>query len=210
MDGIIFDIDGTLWDIAQICAEAWNDAIADYSDSDVRVSADQLKLLFGKPTNVIFESVFPDMSEEERQILSEHCCEYEHDYIAKAENPPVYEGVEDTIRRLSKDYPLFIVSNCQKGYIELFLEKTGMSMYFSDFLCCGDTRLPKGQNIKLLIQKNHLWEAVYVGDTRGDEEACMEAGVPFIFASYGFGKAEKPYQVIRSFPELLNRFTGSI
>jgi phosphoglycolate phosphatase len=29
---------------------------------------------------------------------------------------------------------------------------------------------------------------VYVGDTMGDYNAATQAGVPFIFADYGFGK----------------------
>lgn len=43
---------------------------------------------------------------------------------------------------------------------------------------------------------------IYVGDTRMDEVACRYAGIPFIWAAYGFGKSEKPAAVLYSFPEV--------
>ena len=46
--------------------------------------------------------------------------------------------------------------------------------------------------------------AVYVGDTKGDADACKEADIPFIFASYGFGDVPDALQTIDSFPELLD------
>ena len=39
MDGIIFDVDGTLWDSTDSVAEAWNQAIAEHSALDVRIDA---------------------------------------------------------------------------------------------------------------------------------------------------------------------------
>jgi phosphoglycolate phosphatase len=45
----------------------------------------------------------------------------------------------------------------------------------------------KSYNIKLLVERNHLEKAVYVGDIMGDYNATMEAGLPFIHAAYGFG-----------------------
>lgn len=202
VDGIIFDVDGTLWDITQICADAWTDAIQAHSGADIRITAEQLKNLFGKPMDVIFAAIFPELSGQERMRLSEYCVEYEHAYIAKAEKPPVYEGVKETMKKLAEKLPLFIVSNCQKGYIELFLEKTGMGAYITDFLCFGDTGLPKSGTMKKLIENNHLQAPVYVGDTRGDEEACEEAQVPFVHAAYGFGTAQAPCRVIENFWEL--------
>ena len=49
-------------------------------------------------------------------------------------------------------------------------------------------------------------EAVYVGDTQGDANACDMAGVPMIYASYGFGNVEGDYPVIRKFSDLLDLF----
>lgn len=202
VDGIIFDVDGTLWDITPVCADAWTDAVRRHSDSDIRITAEQLKNLFGKPMDVIFAAIFPEMPEQERMLLSEYCVEYEHAYIARSDTPPVYAGVKDTMKKLAEKLPLFIVSNCQKGYIELFLEKTGMGAYITDFLCFGDTGLPKSGTMRRLIEKNHLQAPVYVGDTCGDEEACGEAEVPFVYAAYGFGTAKAPHRTIEHFSEL--------
>lgn len=91
-----------------------------------------------------------------------------------------------TLQILSAQYPLYIVSNSQCGYIELFLEKTGFAKYFQGHLCNGDTGLDKGSNIRQIADQNGLKDPVYVGDTMGDFEACRKAGVPFVLAEYGF------------------------
>lgn len=62
----------------------------------------------------------------------------------------------------------------------------------------------KGENIRIIMERNGLDEAVYVGDTQGDANACKEAEVPMIFASYGFGEVEGEYPSIQAFTELQN------
>ena len=80
----------------------------------------------------------------------------------------------------------------------MFLKATGLSRYFAGHLCPGDTGVAKAENLMLISQKYHLQAPVYVGDTMGDFEACQKAGVPFIFASYGFGDVPVPDARIES------------
>ena len=72
-----------------------------------------------------------------------------------------------------------------------------------DTECYGDTKKSKGENIRLVIERNHLQNCVYVGDTKGDCEAAKAAGIPFIFAAYGFGNVETFDKEIRDVRELL-------
>ena len=58
------------------------------------------------------------------------------------------------------------------------------------------------------MKRNNLRHAVYVGDTAGDERSARAAGLPFIFAAYGFGQAAAPDAVIgclRDLEELFQR-----
>ena len=63
MVGIIFDIDGTLWDSTEVVAESWNRAIQEKSSIKKIVTAEELKALFGRPVNEIIENVFPMLSD---------------------------------------------------------------------------------------------------------------------------------------------------
>jgi len=203
MDGIIFDVDGTLWDSTEVVADSWNQAIAENSDLDRRVTAKELMGLFGKPLEEIMDALFPGLEKEKKDQLAVHCYQYENAVVAKA--PCVYyEGMVEGIKELSKRYKLFIVSNCQEGYIEAFLENTGLGEYVTDFTCPGDTGLLKADNIRIIMERNNLKKAVYIGDTQGDANACKDAGIPMIFAGYGFGSVEGEYTTIQSFGELLD------
>ena len=113
---------------------------------------------------------------------------------------------EETLKELNKRYPLFVVSNCQAGYIELVFEKTGLGKYFTGHLCPGDSGEAKAANIRSIAKKYQLKAPVYVGDTFGDYQACQEAGVPFVFASYGFGQVDTPDYVIEKPADLLKLF----
>lgn len=203
MDGIIFDVDGTLWDSREVVAKSWNQAIEDTTNLDVRVNAEQLKGLFGKPLDEIMDVLFPMLNIEEKDTLKTKLYEYEHALIA---NEPCiwYEGMAEGIMELAKEHKLFIVSNCQAGYIEAFLSATKLGEYITDFTCPGETGLLKGDNLKIIMERNQLKSAIYIGDTQGDADACKIANIPIIYASYGFGTIEAPDYVITKFSELLD------
>ena len=206
MQNIIFDVDGTLWDSTEVVAQAWNKAIAEVGGTKAVVNAAILKREFGKTMKVIADNLFPDADEATKALLMKKCCVYEHEALEENEETLLYPAVVETIKELAQRHRLFIVSNCQTGYIELFMKKAGVEAYIEDWECFGDTGKVKGENIRLLMERNKLAGAVYVGDTQGDYEATQLARIPFIFAQYGFGSVENPAQAIECFEELLPLF----
>ena len=201
LDGIIFDVDGTLWDSTEQVAQVWNRAVRENTDLDIQVGADDLRRLFGKTMAEIASELFPSSSAENQKQIMDSCYSYENEYL-ETHPGELYEGVVDTFHALSKKFKLYIVSNCQCGYIELFLRSTRLEDCVADHLCFGETSVSKGRTIRLLMERNHLEHVVYVGDTQGDADACKEADVPFILAEYGFGEVPDARQRIRSISEL--------
>ena len=133
MDGIIFDVDGTLWDSVEVVAESWNLAIKENSDLEPNLNREILQGLFGKTMDEIAAGVFPDLDTDSRRKLMDICFDYENRYLET--HPGVYyEGVMDTLKELALEYPLFIVSNCQCGYIEVMMKGAGMEPYIKYFL----------------------------------------------------------------------------
>ena len=202
MDSIIFDVDGTLWDSTESVAGAWSRYLQEKENLDISLTASQLKALFGQLLSDIAKQLFPQFEESEQLRIIDGCCQAEHEALL-IDRPDVYDGLEETLKELGKRYPLFIVSNCQAGYLEVFLEATGLGHYFKGHLCPGDTGLAKAENIQKISRDYHLSDPVYVGDTMGDFHACQKAGVPFIFASYGFGEVKEPWKTIQKPADLL-------
>ncbi|MBR5401803.1 MAG: HAD family hydrolase [Treponema sp.] len=204
-DSVILDVDGTIWDTTDIVAQAWNCAIDKMFPVVSHVTGNILKGQFGKTMKTIADNLFVGLEQEEKARLMEECCRQEQLALKANTKNITYDGVVETIRELhSKGVPLFIVSNCQKGYIEVVIAKNQIAGYITDFECYGNNGFDKAQNIKLICERNDLHSPVYVGDTQGDADACSGAGVPFIWAAYGFGKAESYYQKIEKFEELKN------
>lgn len=69
MKGIIFDVDGTLWDSTREVAVAWNKVLQDEMEGHEILTAEGLQKEFGKPMDAIAESLFPEMSEKDRMEL---------------------------------------------------------------------------------------------------------------------------------------------
>lgn len=206
---LIFDIDGTLWNTTGVVAGAWNKAVRekDYPElKTLNITDKMLQKEFGKPMDVIADDLFGDIDPVKKAELLKLCCVYEHDFIAENTKDLSYEGMRETMHELAKGNRLFIVSNCQDGYIELVIEKNGLGKLISDFECFGHTGLQKDENITLLMERNGLEpsQTVYIGDTMGDFEATKKAGLKFVFARYGFGEVPNPDYVVDSFRELLN------
>ncbi|HBF9966074.1 TPA: HAD family hydrolase, partial [Clostridioides difficile] len=158
--------------------------------------------LMGLSFEEIANRLFPNLSEEERMNLLNECSLKECDYLSE-NGAKLFDDIEDTLKLLSKKYKLFIVSNCQAGYIESFLKAHKLEQYFIDFECPGNTGLHKGENNKLIIERNKLINPIYVGDTQGDANSAKFVGIPFIYAKYGFGNVDVYDYFIDSFKDLL-------
>ena len=206
-DGIILDVDGTLWNTTGIVAVAWNKAIDSSGFKCRKVNADMLQKEFGKTMDVIALDLWPELDEEKRSMLMSYCCTEEQIALKENQLDIMYSGVKETVTELSSSVDFFIVSNCQSGYIELVLEKTGLLPYIRDFECFGNTGKGKSENIQLVVARNNLHAPVYVGDTQGDCDACRQAHIPFVWASYGFGTADMYIEKLVQFDDLKNVVT---
>lgn len=186
-DGVLFDLDGTLWNATEALTEAWRLTVEDEPDVVRAPTTEELQGVMGMTDKDLMATLFPYLSEERNKVLFEKSCRVEHEYLS-AHGGRLYDGLEELLKKLSAQLPLFIVSNCGCGYIEAFLAAHKLEKYFKDFECIGNTGLLKCDNIKLVAQRNGLQKPVYVGDTQLDRESAEKAGVPFIHAAYGFGK----------------------
>lgn len=209
MNALIFDLDGTLWDSSQQCADAWTNALAQTEAARI-VTKEDMHRFMGRTMSEIADMLFPDVESERRAELMERCTLSEHSWL-ETHSGALYAGVRETLERLRGRYRLFIVSNSQDGYVQLFLRTTGLAEYFEDYEMWGRTLLPKGDNIRLVMERNGTARAAYIGDTQGDCEASARAGVPFIHAAYGFGRVESAaaeLQSITQLPEAAERVFG--
>lgn len=185
-ESLIFDIDGTLWDSRALVAEGYNLQLRDEGLSRYCVDAARLRPLFGKVMTAIADELFPDLPPAERYGLMERCMARENAYLEENECRIGYPGIVEALQALSATHRLFIVSNSQQGYPELCMEKLGLAHLISGHLCFGDTGASKGRTIRTLMEKYAITSCAYIGDTQGDLDATVEAGVPFIWAAYGF------------------------
>ena len=202
-ESLIFDIDGTLWDSRALVAEGYNIQLKAEGLPHLCVTAEDLKPLFGKVMTEIADIILASIPEKDRYALMERCMETENRYLETNECHIGYPGVKETLAKLSEKYRLFIVSNSQCGYPELCMEKVGLAPYIEGHLCFGDTGTSKGKTIRTLMEKHNITNCAYIGDTQGDYEATVEAEVPFIWCSYGFGTPDDYAKKIDRFEELL-------
>ncbi|MFD3449775.1 HAD family hydrolase [Microbacteriaceae bacterium 4G12] len=205
MDSIIFDLDGTLWDSRETVVAAWNEVIRKHAGVSRELSSQDFKQTMGLQIKEIGKVFFPDLDEHQRELLLQACCKLEAQHIGQR-GGLLYPGVEQILQVLSKKYKLYIVSNCQDGYIESFYQYHKLEKYFQDYENPGRTGLSKGENIALIMKRNQLEAPVYVGDTEGDLKGAIYAGVPFVFAKYGFGNVHTYDYAIETFEELLDIF----
>ncbi len=196
---LIFDLDGTLWDSTRQIIPAWNECLAKLA-VEKQVDHEMLCSFMGKTSEQIAQMTFPDMDQEEAHKIIVACCDAEVETLLKT-GGTLYPLLRETLRKLKEQYHLYIVSNCLDGYIQSFLTYHDFWDVFEDFECIGRTGRCKGDNIRLVMERNGVDKAIYLGDTASDYAATKIAEIPFVFASYGFGKVED-VPTIGSFAEI--------
>ena len=200
--GIIFDMDGTLWDSAAEVAKAWNEAMRQTGYERKPLTEADIKSVMGLTMVDLVNVLYPGIDQLKLRDFLDLSFKLENDYL-REHGGMLYPKIRETMERLKRTYHLYIVSNCQTGYIEAFLDHYQFRDLIEDFVCYGDNDQPKGVNIRLICERNGLDDAVYVGDIQGDYDESMKAGVRFIHAAYGFGTIRQEVLKIRKFEELV-------
>ena len=202
-ESLIFDIDGTLWDSRAKVAEGYNIQLRSEGLEHLCVTKDDLTPLFGKVMTDIADAILGSIDPSQRYDLMERCMNTENEYLKDHGYDMGYPKVKETLQELKKKHRLFIVSNSQCGYPEVCIKNLELEDLIEGHLCFGDTGTSKGKTIRRLMEQHNIQSAIYIGDTQGDLEACEEAGIPFVFCTFGLGQAERWDAKIDAFEELL-------
>ena len=199
---LLFDLDGTLWDSAVSVAESWNEVFQREAPGLPPLTVDDIHSVMGMTMKEISLALYPDVRLERRDEIFDRCCRYEVEYLYShcGKLYPGFRAVMESLR--SAGWDLAVVSNCQRGYVDAFLSSSGARDLFLDYEEWERTGLPKGDNIRLVMERNGYSRGVYIGDTEKDREAALLAGIPFIHAAYGFGRVGNPDGVIHALADL--------
>lgn len=199
---VIFDLDGTLWDSSKQVVPAWNIVLGRYPELNKQITIEEMETFFGKRLEEIASMMLPQVEDAKRMDVLRECCREEQIYL-REHGGALYPHLVETLSELKKKYFLAIVSNCQDGYVDAFFHHHKLREYFDDYEMSGRTGMTKGENIKLIIDRNSIVEALYVGDTTGDQRGALDADIPFIYAEYGFGNIDDSKYKISEFKDIL-------
>ena len=204
---ILFDLDGTLWDTCQCTYEFIKDYL-EKKNLPYEVSKETVINNMGNDLSGCAEGYFPQLEKETREKLLLKIFEYENECLDEYQSQDIlYKGVDKVLQELSKKYKIGIVSNCSDyGYIENFIRISKTKNYISDYIPASKFHISKSEAIKKIMEKEKITDAIYVGDTKKDQESAKEAKIPFIYAKYGFGKnIESQYEIahIKDLPKII-------
>ena len=202
--GIIFDLDGTLWEVTNAVYENVNRFAKKYNLGEVDLET--IKSIFGHNTLECAKICFPYL-EEKRAVEIFIEANTELNNLLQEKGGTLYPNIEETLKELINEYELFIVSNASHSeYVEAFLNTSGLNSYFKDYIAASALRITKTEGIQKIINDYNLKKAVYVGDTNLDLEAAKIANIPFVHAKYGYMKnleCDYHIQKIEQLPKVL-------
>lgn len=102
----------------------------------------------------------------------------------------ITDGIVETMKKLSKEYEIYIVSSNTEKFIKAFLklpEGQKIAKYIKKIFCypsvLGKARLLKRVLKQIKLQAN---QTLYIGDEIRDINACTELNIPIISVTWGY------------------------
>jgi len=203
--GIIFDMDGVIYDISEAIKKAVDDSVEKYN---MNVNPDEVMEEIAHLIEEIQNYPVPKILLNSYDLLKVKFLEgisfFKKLRIAifmfnqfnkyKDAESTIFKGIDDLISKLAKNVKLAILTNNKSQYAEEVLEKFNLSNYFSTIVGFNDVSevKPNPEGILKILDKWNLKpeDAIFIGDMTTDIEAGKAANVTMICVASGLAKKE--------------------
>ena len=201
-NSVIFDLDGTLWEVIESTQKSANLIVNKYNLKEI--NKDTICKGFGLNKEESAKLYFPNIELDKSTKLIDEIAVINIDNL-KNNGGNVFRGVKEVLNKLVDKYDLYIVSNTSEiEYIRAFLKSADVKGLFRDYIAASSLNISKTDAIKKIIEDNKIESAVYIGDTIIDLESAKNNRIPFVYAKYGFGKNLNTKYSISDIKELPN------
>ena len=206
MAHIFWDLDGTIWDASAAIAVAWTE-VFNQRGLAKKITDNDIRSVAGKPYLECLKIVVPQALEwagfsellDDLTVAEQKCL--------KEMGGVFYPKAIESIRLLANNHQLYIVSNCNRWYLDTFLQLSSLEDIFRDAICFTTRNEDKGKNIKYLMEKFSIPNGYYVGDTMGDKIAAISNGLVFLHAKFGYDATVSSQLSFDTFVELVDFFS---
>ena len=186
MNGILFDLDGTLLNTLEDLLDATNYALKVHG-YPVRTLPELRRFVGNGAYNQMRLSVPEGTSPEDVQRVLDTYKPYYTDHCQIKTKP--YEGIAEALAILGQKYPLAIVSNKPDAAV-----KTLCADYFPGIYALGEAadcpRKPAADMVFKAMKAIGVDSCVYVGDSEVDVATAKNAGAPCLAVTWGFRDKE--------------------
>ena len=187
---IIFDMDGTLLDSSRSITKSIN-----FVRNKLGLKAFSVRevvKLINEP-----DQDLPKLFYEDKRPYSECRAIFEEHYMYNCTiDMDIFDGIENMLKTLSKNYPMSVLTNAYGNFARKMLKHLKIDHYFKEIIGSDDinARKPDPKGIYYFIDKYNLDKknVFYVGDSLKDEECAKNAGIKYIFVDWGFGESKEP------------------
>lgn len=191
---VCFDMDGVLYSSEKMIARVFHDAGIEYArESGLDIIAPPLPVIIeqiGKPIKTIFHTLYPYLSEKERQEISLFILDSLVAAVRAGEGV-LLPGARHVLSQLSEDGVfLGLASNGRASYLDAILETYALSPFFPDRAVIDGVQLPDKSSLIVHSMDRYsvtAGETLMVGDRIADYEAARKAGVDFACVVSGHG-----------------------
>lgn len=187
---VIFDLDGTLLDTSEGILLSVEHTVRELGYGEL--TQEQKLSFIGPPVQVSLKRLY-GLSDEEAQRGAGVFREF---YKEKALLKAVpYDGIYDLCSALrDRDIRMAVATYKREDYALKLLKHYDFDRYCDPMHGADNNNVLKKEDIIMMCVDEmgaRKEECVLIGDTDNDAKGAMEAGIPFIAVTYGFGFKDK-------------------
>jgi len=202
--GIIFDLDGVIYDITDAITKAVDDGIEKYQ---LKVNRDAVMEEIAHLIEEMQNYPVPKILLNSYELLKINSLEglsffkklrigifLFNQFNKYREEATIFNGIDDLISKLSKSLKLAILTNNKSQYAEEVLEKFNLTRYFGTIIGFNEVSevKPSPEGILKILEKWKIKssEAIFIGDMTTDIEAGKNAKVKMVCVASGLAQKE--------------------